>query len=168
MSSHITKGRDDRGFTQVRTSKTRGFTLIELLVVIAIIGLLSSVVLASLNSARNKGADAAIKSQLKSLQSQAEIIYDNSTPNGYENVCEDTNVMAQVTSAGNAGGATTINFADATPSAHDTTAVCHDSDDNYAIEVPLKTTNTQSWCVDSNGPAKATTSVLPADTYLCP
>jgi len=33
--------------------KTKGFTLIELLVVIAII--LSSVVLASLNTARNKG-----------------------------------------------------------------------------------------------------------------
>jgi len=35
--------------------KKKGFTLIELLVVVAIISLLSSVVLASLSSARAKG-----------------------------------------------------------------------------------------------------------------
>ena len=152
---------------QMRFRKEGGFTLIELLVVIAIIGLLSSVVLASLNGARNKGADAAIKSQLKSLQSQAEIIYDNAVPNSYEGVCEDTNVVSQVTAAKNAGGATTVSFVDTTASVHDTTAVCHDSADAYAVEVPLKTTNTQSWCVDSDGAAAATSVVLGASVYAC-
>jgi len=44
-----------------------GFTLIELLVVISIISLLSSVVLASLNSARNKSKIAATKQQMTQI-----------------------------------------------------------------------------------------------------
>jgi prepilin-type N-terminal cleavage/methylation domain-containing protein len=56
---------------------SRGFTLIELLVVIAIIGILSSVVLASLNSARVKGRDARRVSDVKQLQLALELYYDN-------------------------------------------------------------------------------------------
>lgn len=53
-----------------------GFTLIELLVVIAIIGILSSIVLASLNSARSKGRDARRLSDIKQLQLALELYYD--------------------------------------------------------------------------------------------
>jgi prepilin-type N-terminal cleavage/methylation domain-containing protein len=49
-----------------RTS-SRGFTLIELLVVISIIGILSGIVLASVNNARNKGKDARRLSDLKQM-----------------------------------------------------------------------------------------------------
>lgn len=55
---------------------SRGFTLIELLVVIAIIGILSSVVLASLNSARVKGRDARRISDIKQMQLALELYYD--------------------------------------------------------------------------------------------
>lgn len=57
-------------------STKRGFTLIELLVVIAIIGLLASVVIASLSSARAKGRDARRLADLKSIQLANELFFD--------------------------------------------------------------------------------------------
>lgn len=60
-----------------KLAPARGFTLIELLVVIAIIGLLSSVVLASLNGARKKGRDARRVSDLKQLQVALELYYSD-------------------------------------------------------------------------------------------
>ena len=78
---------------------TRGFTLIELLVVIAIIGILASVVLASLNSARDKGADAAIKSNLNNARAQAELYYDSNSRT-YTTVCTaNTNNISALVSA---------------------------------------------------------------------
>lgn len=48
--------------------KNRGFTLIELLVVIAIVGILSSVVIASLSTAREKAKIAKVRTELKQIQ----------------------------------------------------------------------------------------------------
>lgn len=58
-------------------NKQKGFTLIELLVVIAIIGILSSVVLASLNTARQKSRDAKRVADVKQLQIALELYFDD-------------------------------------------------------------------------------------------
>lgn len=54
----------------------RGFTLIELLVVIAIIGILASIVLVSLNSARAKGRDAKRVSEIRQIKYALELYYN--------------------------------------------------------------------------------------------
>jgi len=57
--------------------KQKGFTLIELLVVIAIIGLLSSVVLASLATAREKSRDARRVSDIRQIAQALELYFDD-------------------------------------------------------------------------------------------
>ena len=58
---------------QKTKSDKSGFTLIELLVVIAIISLLSSVVLASLGTARKKAKVAEVQQEIKSFKSAMEL-----------------------------------------------------------------------------------------------
>lgn len=70
----------DRTAWGPRLSQSDGFTLIELLVVIAIIGLLASIIFASLASARVKARDARRVSDLQQIQRALELYYaDNGT-----------------------------------------------------------------------------------------
>ena len=151
----------------MRNRLNRGFTLIELLVVIAIIGILSSVVLASLNTARGKGANAAIKSNLNNMRAQAELVYDNASPNTYANVCGDPNIIKALAAAASAGGAT-VGATDAAGTL--TVAVCQDTGAAWAVQAPLKVLeglNTH-WCVDSTGSSKAVASNIGAGANVCP
>lgn len=59
-------------------SLSKGFTLIELLIVIAIIGILSGVVLTSLNSSRAKARDARIKTSVKHIRTTLELGFNGS------------------------------------------------------------------------------------------
>lgn len=68
----------------------RGFTLIELLVVIAIIGLLSTVVLASLDAARANARDSARKQDLRQIQTAFELYYTDSGQYPGETWCDSS------------------------------------------------------------------------------
>ncbi len=63
-------------WNEEKFKRSKGFTLIELLVVIAIIGILASIILASLSSARAKGRDAKRLSDIKQIQLALELFYD--------------------------------------------------------------------------------------------
>jgi len=138
----------------------RGFTLIELLVVIAIIGILSAVVLASLNTARNKGADAAIKSNINNMRSQAEISYDNNN-SSYVNVCIDAKIQQGLNAAARQSYAGVAVFSNGT-AADATHAVCHSQAASWAATSPLKTNAAVYYCVDSTGNATTTSTALPS------
>ncbi len=57
----------------------KGFTLIELLVVIAIIGLLTSIVLVSLEPARARARDAKRQGDIRQISSAMELCYEDAT-----------------------------------------------------------------------------------------
>jgi prepilin-type N-terminal cleavage/methylation domain-containing protein len=150
----------------------RGFTLIELLVVIAIIGILASVVLASLNTARAKGADAAIKANLNGIRTQAELYYDSSG-NSYGS--EGTTTIATTGLCGTtpAGIFTDPNIQNALKSAmsqtgNTTAAFCgagQAGGTGWSISVPLKSDPTKSWCVEYTGVSASITTPANAAAF---
>jgi len=147
----------------------KGFTLIELLVVVAIIGILASVVLASLNTARAKGANAAIKANLANIRAQAEIVYD-ATPNAYGTAANASSCSAPT--AGSVFANTTILAAlSSAIAASGGSSFCGSSigtSSAWVASVQLKVADGSStyWCVDSTGVSAGKTGI--ASGTVCP
>jgi prepilin-type N-terminal cleavage/methylation domain-containing protein len=150
----------------------KGFTLIELLVVIAIIGILSSVVLASLSTARNKGADAKIQGQLQAMRSQVELYTGTGTAVAAGQCATTAGTLFSTTDNGLGnllGGLTLANTRCASAAGLPTNGV------TWAVAAQ---TSTGAWCVDSTGVSRSTvaagtpyttnlTNVITAGTTAC-
>jgi prepilin-type N-terminal cleavage/methylation domain-containing protein len=147
-----------------------GFTLIELLVVIGIIGILSAVVLASLNTARFKGNDAAIQSDLAAVQTQAEIYYGGTGTNSYGTQAFGTDATCYSTGAGMFTDTTVKKALDGAFKAGGSavgSVACVAASQTYAVGVKLTATAGEWWCVDSTGSAQKKTVAFPTATFTC-
>ena len=85
----------------------KGFTLIELLVVIAIIGLLSTLAVVALSSAREKARDSKRLSDLKQIQTALELYYFDNNAYPVEATAIDLGVTASACLNSAAGFTTT-------------------------------------------------------------
>ncbi len=143
---------------KMRSSK--GFTLIELLVVIAIIGILSSVVLASLTTARSRGTAAAVQNELSNMRAQAELFYSTQNPGSY-GTAADGCTGTLFTTAGT-GLATLLAGIQSKATGVD----CVSSSTAWAVQASVGTSH---FCVDSTGKSTSTSAATNVGTAtLCP
>lgn len=153
--------------------KNKGFTLIELLVVVAIIGILATVVLASLGSARSRAQDAKVKTLMQQMTVQAELF--NLEYGSYRN----TNAGFAADGSGPCRDLDTVpdgsvfdstlnnNIVDLVVQVYDVSSLTAErvvcgvgnasAGDSWAFAAPLKNpeTGTTGWCVDSSGKSQA-------------
>jgi prepilin-type N-terminal cleavage/methylation domain-containing protein len=155
----------------------RGFTLVELLVVIAIIGILASIVLASLGSSRTSAVDAKIKANLSIIRTQAELYALQSGTNSY-GVFNGGLVPALATASSICLTQSTGNlFSDATikaalvgaQSSSGSVITCYSNGTVWAAAVALRSNAANAWCVDSAGASMqiTTATALSAGAHTC-
>jgi prepilin-type N-terminal cleavage/methylation domain-containing protein len=139
----------------------KAFTLIELLVVIAIIGILSTVVLASVNSARKKSRDARRQQDVKSLKTALDLFYDAPGNAAYIIQTTTTVAAANATSALAplvSGGFISQISVDPLPSNAPYYYVTNADGSSYCLAAEMEGSGTNDGCIGSLNTAMDTVS----------
>lgn len=125
-------------FLVIKKIKQQGFTLIELLVIIAIIGILTTVVMSSLTTARDKASDAAIKASVSNVRSQASIFGEKTNGSlSYQDFCTDAKTLT-ITDVIEIKNGTADDY-------------CLSSVFSWVYATPLVAEDDTYFCVDSDG-----------------
>lgn len=130
-----------------------GFTFIELLVVIAVIGLISSIILMSLERRQRNAEDQTIIGELHQVRSQAEAFYVNHE--GYQELCASDQTLTEEGRMGELEDSIESKGGE---------LECGDSTSDYAVSSSLN--QGDYWCVDSHGASHEVNSLI--TTTSCP
>ena len=149
----------EKGFTRTLSSKVSGFTLIELLVVVDIIGILATITVAVLTSAKKKGEDSGIKEQMTALRTQAEL-YASENSDSFDGMFTNNNTWASGDATIQAildyiGGQTLVHAAGSSSNA-------------WAVQAQLKEDTTQYACIDTSAVLSVSANAMADGGTVCP
>ncbi len=139
-----------------RMPSQRGLTFLEILLVVAILGILITVVLASVTSSRKKAIDNRLRSDVSQMRILAEVAYDSSGGT-YLNWSQEASIQDSFTRLleeidkewGDAAGAPYV------------TIIRETQLQDYCISVPLRADSGRYYCVDQTGKFQTTGSACP-------
>lgn len=134
----------------------RGLTFIEILLVIAILGILLTVVLASVTSSRRKAIDNRIRSNVSQLRILAEVSFD-SNGGSYVNWAEEPSIQE---SLNRLLEEIDRDYGDS-PGAPYVTVLRQSQGQEYCVNAPLVGESGNYYCVDKTGRFETVTGACP-------
>ena len=125
-----------------------GFTLIELMIVIGIIGVMSTIVIVNMNSARLKAVDARIKIELASVRRAAAVYYDTAGAETYGNNANSCNAASSMFKQ----DGVIDNLLTSVDDIQGVSITCRSNGTNFAVSANLISVSgafDDNWCIDS-------------------
>lgn len=147
--------------------RNQGFTLIEMMITIGIIGVLSSLIIVNMNSARLKAVDARIKIELASVRRAAAVYYDVAGGETYGNNANSCNANSSMFKQDDV----IKNLLDSVDAIDGVSVTCRSNGTHFAVSADLVSVSgdfDDNWCIDSSGAARTTDDPPAPNVPFCP